>query len=149
MKWKGLLCLLAMISPQSGQEYLKTCYLNQFIIGLGSILFASPCIKWLNSFPENMVKRLLCGVFLCSFGILGIIGNILSIIVFTRSMKSVNNMIVCGKSNNKNLNFEIEILNFLPWCNLTKGIYNRLAQVTRRDWYLSIISLPCQISFWA
>ena len=37
----------------------------------------------------------------------------------------------------------------LPLRHLTKGIiYNRLALVVLCDSYLSIISLPCQISFW-
>ena len=43
-------------------------------------------------------RRVLCGVFLSTFGVLGIIGNIIVIIVFTRpSMRSATNMIFCGK----------------------------------------------------
>ena len=43
-------------------------------------------------------RRILCGVLLSTFGVLGIIGNIIVIIVFTRpSMRSATNMIFCGK----------------------------------------------------
>ena len=41
----------------------------------------------------------MCGVFLSAFSILGIIGNILSIIVFTRpSMRTDSNLILSGKT---------------------------------------------------
>ena len=46
-----------------------------------------------------MRKRIMCGVFLSTFSILGIIGNILSIIVFTRpSMRTDSNLILSGKT---------------------------------------------------
>ena len=46
-----------------------------------------------------MRKRIICGVFLSTFSILGIIGNILSIIVFTRpSMRTDSNFILSGKT---------------------------------------------------
>ena len=47
---------------------------------------------------EKTGEKVICGVFLSTFGILGIVGNILSIIVFTRpSMKkSGNSIIFCG-----------------------------------------------------
>ena len=45
-----------------------------------------------------MRTRVMCGVFLSTFSILGIIGNILSIIVFTRpSMRTDSNLILSGK----------------------------------------------------
>ena len=48
--------------------------------------------------PKKYGRRVLCGVFLSTFGVLGIIGNIIVIIVFTRpSMRSATNMIFCGK----------------------------------------------------
>ena len=53
-----------------------------------------------------MLNKLLAGVFLNTFGILGILGNILSIIVFTRPpMKSDTNLILCGK-------YQIRLKNF-------------------------------------
>ena len=46
-----------------------------------------------------MRTRVMCGVFLSTFSILGIIGNILSIIVFTRpSMRTDSNLILSGKT---------------------------------------------------
>ena len=49
---------------------------------------------------DDTGRRVLCGVLLSTFGILGIIGNILSIIVFTRSSmnqaKSGDSLIFCG-----------------------------------------------------
>ena len=47
---------------------------------------------------EKTAEKVICGVLLSTFGILGIVGNILSIIVFTRpSMKkSGNSIIFCG-----------------------------------------------------
>ena len=51
-----------------------------------------------NENPDSTGRRVLCGVLLSTFGILGIIGNMLSIIVFTRpSMKSGVSLIFCGK----------------------------------------------------
>ena len=47
---------------------------------------------------KEIGRRVVCGVFLSTFGILGIIGNILSIIVFTRpSMRTGSYLIFCGK----------------------------------------------------
>ena len=46
-----------------------------------------------------MRTRVMCGVFLSTFSILGIIGNVLSIIVFTRpSMRTDSNLILSGKT---------------------------------------------------
>ena len=46
-----------------------------------------------------MRKRIMLGVFLCTFSILGIICNILSIIVFTRpSMRTDSNLILSGET---------------------------------------------------
>ena len=51
-----------------------------------------------NENPDSTGRRVLCGVLLSTFGILGIIGNMLSIIVFTRpSMRSGVSLIFCGE----------------------------------------------------
>jgi len=53
------------------------------------------CEKEDNQHRGTMRKRIMCGVFLSTFSILGIIGNILSIIVFTRpSMRTDSNLIL-------------------------------------------------------
>ena len=46
----------------------------------------------------EIAKKVLCGVLYSTFGTLGILGNVLSIIVFTRSGMRSNDsyMILCG-----------------------------------------------------
>ena len=53
---------------------------------------------WFFELTGNLVKKLIGGVLLSTFGILGILGNILSITVLTRpTMKTDTNLILCGK----------------------------------------------------
>ena len=51
----------------------------------------------MDQYQYGIARKVLCGTILTSLGILGFIGNILSIIVFTRrSMKSNIDLVFCG-----------------------------------------------------